>query len=108
MDLGDHGGAQSVDLWLSDVTPDAQLSVDTDHGTVDMALGDIGIEETTLDCGGLDKALSLQRLPDVMTQTSLSHSREIAIADSGDTAIYIRLTLEDGHVAWSSPIYSFH
>lgn len=102
------GGAQSIDLWLADVTPDARVSVETDHGCIEVPLKDVGIDETVVECGGLDKALAVQSLPEVMTQSSLSYSREIPIAETGDTAIYIRLTLEDGHVAWSSPIYSFH
>lgn len=101
------GGAQSVDLWLTDVGDDGRLKVVTDHGELDLPLAGIGAEEHIVPCGGLDKELVVQRLPERMTTLTLSHRREVTLAAEGDTAIYVRVTLEDGHVAWSSPIYSF-
>jgi hypothetical protein len=33
--------------------------------------------------------------------------REIPLVDDRDNALYVRVTFEDGHYAWSSPIYLF-
>ncbi len=33
--------------------------------------------------------------------------RRVTVGDRGDTALYVRVTQEDGHRAWSSPIYLF-
>ena len=34
-------------------------------------------------------------------------SREITLKDHGDNIVYIRLTQEDGTLAWTSPIYVY-
>ena len=47
------------------------------------------------------------RLPDAPLATSLAFEREVEVAASGDTPVYVRVTLENGHQAWSSPIYLF-
>ncbi len=45
------------------------------------------------------------RLPDENTVTSTRLSRRIARSTVGEDALYVCVTLEDGHLAWSSPIY---
>jgi PhoPQ-activated pathogenicity-related protein len=47
------------------------------------------------------------RLPRDLEQREVSLTRTIQIPEQGDAAIYARVTLEDGHVAWSSPIYAY-
>ncbi|HMB48364.1 MAG TPA: hypothetical protein VKN63_08825, partial [Afifellaceae bacterium] len=59
------------------------------------------------EAGGLDRALRFYRLPDRMTRTRLVHSVRVPVAAGRDTRLFIRVTQEDGHRAWSSPIYLF-
>jgi hypothetical protein len=33
--------------------------------------------------------------------------RRLALKESGDNAIFIRVTLEDGTLCWTSPIYCY-
>jgi hypothetical protein len=70
-----------------------------------VAIADIGIEETSIDAGGLERAVTLQRLPDVMTARRMSHALPVKVRREGDTRLYVRVQQEDGHRAWSSPIY---
>ena len=37
----------------------------------------------------------------------MSIERDVEVAASGDSPVYVRVTLENGHQAWSSPIYLF-
>ena len=58
-----------------------------------------------MDCGKLDRKLSLTRLPDTNPHRSFELTRLIPLRPGTDNPIYVAVTLEDGHRAWSSPIY---
>jgi hypothetical protein len=45
------------------------------------------------------------RLPDVNPHDALRIERRIALRADADNALYVRVTHEDGHYSWSSPIY---
>jgi hypothetical protein len=47
------------------------------------------------------------RLPDENPHRQLRLSRRIPLKSTGDNALYVCLTQEDGHLVWSSPIYVF-
>lgn len=66
---------------------------------------ELGIEARVLDAGGLDRAISVQRLPDRLEATEMTVSHRVRLKDEGDTPVWVRVCTEDGHVAWSSPIY---
>ena len=70
-------------------------------------IAELGIEPLEFPAGGLERALRLQRLPDVMTTRRMSLRRKVRIRTSGDTRLYVRVQQEDGHRIWSSPIYLF-
>lgn len=99
------GGFSAIDVWLADEDPGAEIEVETNLGTLRLALSDIGVDPVVLECGGIDKTLSVQRLPEALDQTSLTLTRSFDIPEDGERALFARISLEDGHVAWSSPIY---
>ena len=39
--------------------------------------------------------------------TAVTFTREVALGDDGDNAVFVKVTQEDGHVAWTSPIYVY-
>jgi hypothetical protein len=100
---GNFGG---IDLWLRDAGA-GTISFDTRHckGAPDIAA--LGIEPTLFAGGGLDRAVALARLPEKMDTTRLAIRRRITVPPGRDTRLYVRVTQEDGHRAWSSPIYLF-
>ncbi|MDX2201310.1 MAG: DUF3604 domain-containing protein [Hyphomicrobiaceae bacterium] len=100
---GNYGG---IDLWLEQARGGA-LTFETAlvQGTV--PLDEIGLEPRLFDAGGLARTVSLQRLPERMTHVRLAMRLPVALRDRGDTALYVRVQQEDGHRAWSSPIYLF-
>ena len=59
------------------------------------------------EAGGLGRALRVYRLPDRNPACSIDLERTLRVADRGDTPLYVRVTLENGPQAWSSPIYLF-
>jgi hypothetical protein len=99
------GGFSAIDVWLSSQDNDAEIQIETNLGGLTLPLSKIGLEPKVLECGGIDKTLSVQRLPDELTQTSMKVSRSIPLTTDRERAIFARISLEDGHVAWSSPIY---
>lgn len=100
------GNFVGFDAWL-DAGPDARLRVTTNHGDLDLALGDVGLEDHCLDAGGLDRRLRVFRLPDDRLDRELSVTRTVRLDHSGDNPIWVCVTTEDGYQAWSSPMYLF-
>ena len=61
----------------------------------------------TFDAGGLERQLTVEYLPESFSDMTVTHEMPATIAAQGDTRLYARITQEDGHRAWSSPIYLF-
>ena len=100
------GGYSAIDVWF-DAPTDGVLRIKTNVIECDIPLQDIGLEDIRYDCGGLDKTLRVFRLPDELTTRSMSLNREVSLRHNEDTRLFVRVTQEDGHQAWSSPIYLF-
>ena len=101
------GGFSAIDVWVDETDPDAAIEIETNLGTLSCRLSEIGVDPIAVACGGLDKSLSVQRLPATMSASSFRLDRSVAIPETGDAAIYARISFEDGHTAWTSPIYAF-
>jgi hypothetical protein len=100
---GNFGG---FDVWLKD---DIKGSIDitTNHGDISVPLCEIGLDNTTLDAGGLEREINIFRLPDDNPHYELSATTEIELGPVGDNPIWVSVTTEDGFQAWSSPIFIF-
>jgi len=57
------------------------------------------------ECGGLRKRIEVYRLPNRKPSREFSFALPLTELHEGDNPIYIRMTQEDGHMAWTSPIY---
>lgn len=100
------GNFGAIDIWLRHGL-DGCISFETRHARGRRAIEALGFERHIFSAGGLDRAVKLYRLPERMTETRLDIRRRVPLRECGDTRIYIRVTQEDGHRAWSSPIYLF-
>jgi len=100
---GNFGG---VDIWLEHKTA-GTLKIETSQLNAEIDIADIGLEPTLYSAGGIGKALKIYRLPDTMTTTHVHKSKNVKLNETGDTKLYVCITQEDGHQAWSSPIYLF-
>ena len=100
------GGFGGFDCMLKD--PQAgTITIETAHANCTASVDDIGFQEKRIDAGGLDRHIRLVRLPDTNPHHHLVLERKIPLISSGDNPLYVCVTQEDGHQAWSSPIYLF-
>ena len=96
------GNTAGIDLKLS--ANATRIAVVTPYAKIEEQLGRLGAKPLVIDCGGLARQLRLSRLPETLCATSLSLERQVDL-NLGDNPLFVCVTLEDGHQAWSSPIY---
>ena len=100
---GGHGG---FDAWLGDAQR-GTLDIETTLVQCSIPVGEIGLDDVVFDAGGLRRRIRVFRLPEENPHRKVRLRRTIPLRSAGDNALYVRVTTEDGHVAWSSPIYLF-
>ncbi|MEO3471984.1 DUF3604 domain-containing protein [Roseomonas sp. CAU 1739] len=98
------GGFMGVEAMLDDAEA-GRLAVQTNLADGEVEIADLGADERVWEAGGLGRRLRAFRLPDINPHRSLRQIRRIRLRRDEDNALYIRATLEDGNVLWSSPIY---
>ncbi|HUJ01704.1 MAG TPA: DUF3604 domain-containing protein [Usitatibacter sp.] len=101
LSTGNFGG---FDAWLSSAT-EGTIAIDTALVKAKLEIADIGCEDTVFDAGGIQRRIRIFRLPDENRHLGVRCERRVSLAASHDNALYVRVTLEDGNLAWSSPIY---
>jgi hypothetical protein len=99
------GNYGAIDLWLESAA--GKLAFKTAPVSGEAAIADLGVEPRVFQAGGLERAVKLQRLPEIMREPRLALRRRIRLRPTSDTRLYIRVQQEDGHRLWSSPIYLF-
>ena len=100
------GGFGGFDAWLSD-SHAGTLRVDTDLIKEDISIEEIGFNEIIFANGGIDRRIRIFTLPDENPHQKLTLERRMKVSTDRDNAYYVRVTQEDGHFIWSSPIYVF-
>ena len=98
------GGAAGIDCWLAD--DGGRARVVTEPLTCEQDLAELGLDERIVLAGGLGKKLGFSRLPDKLAACSLDATVRVPLRSDRDDPIYVRVVQEDGHIAWSSPIYA--
>ena len=101
------GNIGGFDMVLRDAYS-GTLKIETPLVKAGVPLEDIGYEDEVFDASGvLPRYLKLFRLPTVNPYREMKIRRRLALKESGDNAIFIRVTLEDGTLCWTSPIYCY-
>ncbi|MEX1182964.1 MAG: DUF3604 domain-containing protein [Gemmatimonadota bacterium] len=100
------GGFGGFDAWLADPVS-GSLHVDTALVQASVAVREIGMSERVWDAGGIDRRIRIFRLPDENPHEHVVITRRVPLRKDADNALYVCVTTEDGHRAWSSPIYLF-
>ena len=98
------GSARGLIMTLGKPS-EGKLEIDTTQVKAAMAINDIGLEPKVWECGGLDMALQVYRLPERQESNEFSFNLPLTDLKKGDNPIFIRMAQEDGHQAWSSPVY---
>jgi hypothetical protein len=98
------GNLAGFDLWLEDSSK-GTLTVETNIATARFPIDEIGLEDRIVEAGGLGRRLRAFRLPDHLNARRLDFTHTVSKTRPGDLPVYVRVTQEDGHQGWSSPIY---
>jgi hypothetical protein len=98
------GGVTGVILMLEQASA-GTLEIETRQRRVQCQVAALGLEPTVWECGGLRKEIRAYRLPDEQRPCEFSFSLPLTGLRQGDNPVYVRMTQEDGHMAWTSPIY---
>lgn len=99
------GNMAGFDLWLDD--PDrGRLAIETNLGNLEVDLAELADEERSIEAGGLARRLRVWRMPETKRTMAMRVAHRLpATPLTRDLPVYVRVTQEDGHQAWSSPIY---
>jgi hypothetical protein len=97
------GGLSGLILTLAEPGT-GTLRIHTSQGEVECPIAALGLPPRTWIYGGLCKEMTIHRLP---AETTRETDFALLLADlqPGDNPIYVKVLQEDGHMAWSSPIY---
>ena len=98
------GNIAGFDLWLADKEAGA-IAITTKPAVLDLPIARIGAEDICIEAGGLGRRLRVFRLPDEGIPHAFKGTMPVTLNAGVDNPVYVRVTQEDGHQAWSSPIY---
>ncbi len=98
------GGFSGVDLYLEKLGS-GRLDLHTPLVECSMDIADIGFKETNFPAGGLGRKVRIFLLPEKLESRTMNIKKTVSLRLDGDNPLYVRITQEDGHRAWSSPAY---
>ena len=100
------GGVAGLILELDGVEA-GRVRVETNQTRFGVRLQGLGVQGRSWSLGGLDKRISLYRLPSVAgpTHCEFTYKLPARYCFQGDNPIVVKVVQEDGHMAWSSPVY---
>ena len=101
------GNIGGFDMILADPY-NGTLKIETPLVKAGIPIEDIGFEDEIFDNSGvLPRYLKVFRLPTENSHRSMLLKHPIELKSQGDNPIFVRLTQEDGTLAWTSPIYVY-
>lgn len=99
------GGFGGVEVMLES-QQEGVLEIDTALVKAKIPVDTIGLDDIVLDSGGgIQRQMRVFRLPDTNVTKSVTLKRRIARSTTSEDALFVCITLEDGHRIWSSPTY---
>lgn len=103
---GTTGDTDGIDLMLDDASG-GTIQFDSPVGTAEVNLAELqgASRRCCFDFGGLDIQLCIERYPTDLTEYAAELSAEIEPPAGQTTAYFVKVVQNDGHMAWSSPIY---
>lgn len=98
------GDMDGIDLVLNQAK-EGRISFQSGQGNIQMDLSQLEDEICTYKFGGLGLMVKIQRYPEQLQATSLDLVREIQLIPNSVNPLLVKAIQEDGHIAWSSPIF---
>ena len=99
------GGSSGIDFWITEDSLEGELIIKSNFEDIKMNLSEINHKPKNYKFGGMDIRMSIQSLPEKLEKTYISKKFHIKLKNFKDHRFYIKVLQEDGHQAWSSPIY---
>lgn len=99
------GNRSGMDLTLSDAMS-GTLCLRSSLGPIEVDLAHFGVRGTAdLTGEGLGRRISLQRLPKTLSEKRVQGRFTVPLALAEERKLYLRITQDNGHIAWTSPLY---
>ncbi len=100
------GNFQGFDVILTD-SLSGRLMFKSSQIAFELPISSITQEDTVIKAGGLGKRVRIFRLPLKNDCSSFNVEKTLKLkpVPEKDERIYVKVTLENGHLAWSSPMY---
>ena len=98
------GDTDGIDLLLEQ-SREGVLAFNSPLGTCNVNLADLDQQVQSFDFGGLGLKATVQRYPEALSETRLSLNCTVNPKSGHTTPYFVKAIQEDGHMAWSSPIY---
>ena len=98
------GGGAGIILELEKNT--GTIGIDTMQGKSKMKVKSVGLIPKKWKFGGLGRQIQIYRLPGSKDFNRFEFELPIKKLQKGDNPLYVCVHQEDGHIAWSSPIYA--
>ncbi|MFX0072955.1 MAG: DUF3604 domain-containing protein [Candidatus Hermodarchaeota archaeon] len=100
------GNFQGFDVNLLDPF-EGKLDFQSSQINFQLPINNISVEDTIFEAGGVDKRVRVYRYSRENPQTSFTFQIDIPLVPTPnqDDRIFVKITLENGHQAWSSPVY---
>jgi hypothetical protein len=98
------GGIAGCILTMEDPST-GKLIFHSPHVDFDIDLDDLAYEPRIYDAGGLERQVRIERLPSENLIEDIRFSRTVDLSSTTDNPVYVKVVQENGHMAWSSPVY---
>ncbi len=98
------GGVSGVILTLAEYGG-GTMSFSAGPIEFELPIDEVGSEDRAYSADGIGVRVAVARLPDVNTHVDFACERVVALEPGRDNPLYVCVAQEDGHMAWSSPIY---
>ena len=99
------GDTDGIDLILEE-SHEGILGFNSLLGTCSVNIADLDEQVQSFDFGGLGLMVTIQRYPESLSETQLSLNYTVNPKSGRTTPYFVKAVQEDGHMAWSSPIYA--
>lgn len=99
------GNRSGMDLTLSNALA-GELNLSCELGELKLRLADLGPETVPdLTGEGLGRRISVQRRPRALSRRRVEGTFTVDLTPGTERRLYLRVTQDNGHVAWTSPAY---
>ena len=99
------GDTDGIDLYLKH-SHRGVLTFASPVGTCAVNLADLDQQAQSFAFGGLGLRATVQRYPETLTVRQLSLNCSVHPKAGRTTPYFVKVIQEDGHMAWSSPVYA--